>query len=95
MHMTKEAIRLCIKRKELCDDPELNERLYLHHKGFVEIRNLDGFTQLTELFLEGNALKSIDRLNCQKYLKSLHLQRNKIGEILQRCVNRCSLREIN
>ena len=79
--MTKEAIRLCIKRKEL-DTPEL-DRLYLHHKGFSEMRNLEKYTQLAELFLEGNDLTMIEKgkLNAQKKLKSLHLQKNKIGEI--------------
>jgi len=35
MRMTRESIRLCIKRKELIDNPEQNERLYLNKKGFT------------------------------------------------------------
>jgi len=79
--MTKEAIRLCLKRQELYDSPELNERLYLHHKKFMEIRNLEKFTQVKYLYLESNCLTKIDKLNAQKYLQSLHLQDNKLGEM--------------
>ena len=46
MRMTKEAISFCIKRKELSANPLLNERLYLHNKGFIEIRNLNKFTEV-------------------------------------------------
>jgi hypothetical protein len=46
MRMTKEAISFCIKRKELSANPLLNERLYLHNKGFVEITNLNKFTNV-------------------------------------------------
>ncbi|KAL7530006.1 hypothetical protein ACHAWF_003200 [Thalassiosira exigua] len=81
--MTREAITLCIKRKELFDNPESIERLYLHNKGFVAIENLDSFTNLRELFLEENALKKIDKLRFQKRLKSLHLHNNQLGETSQ------------
>mmetsp|Transcript_39103 Transcript_39103/g.84319 ORF Transcript_39103/g.84319 Transcript_39103/m.84319 type:complete len:465 (+) Transcript_39103:113-1507(+) len=81
MRMTKEAIRLCLKRQELYDSPELNERLYLHHKKFMEIRNLEKFTQVKYLYLESNCLTKIDKLNAQKYLQSLHLQDNKLERI--------------
>lgn len=80
MMMTKEAIRLCIKRKELYDNPEQVQRLYLHNKGFMEIRNLSPFTQVQYLFLEGNALTRICNLNAQKLLHSLYLQNNKLGK---------------
>ncbi|KAL7532794.1 hypothetical protein ACHAXR_004854 [Thalassiosira sp. AJA248-18] len=79
MMMTKEAIRLCIKRKDF--DPVEIKRLYLHHKGFMEIRNLSSFTHVTHLFLEGNALTTINKLNAQKRLQSLYLQKNKLERI--------------
>ena len=83
MRMTKEAIRLCIKRKELCNNPELVERLYVHNKGFSEIQNLEEYSQVKALYLEGNALTKVNTgLNKQKHLVSLYLHDNKIGEIL-------------
>ena len=77
--MTKDAIRFCIKRKQWCDNPELNEMLYLHHKGFGEIRNLDDFTEITTLFLESNALAKIENLEAQHHMRTLYLQNNMIG----------------
>mmetsp|Transcript_6347 Transcript_6347/g.14091 ORF Transcript_6347/g.14091 Transcript_6347/m.14091 type:complete len:84 (+) Transcript_6347:131-382(+) len=80
MKITKEAVRLCIKRKELIDNPEMNERLYLHQKGFTEINNLKKYTQVKALFLESNQLTKISNLDAQRHLKELHLQNNKICE---------------
>jgi dynein assembly factor 1 len=80
MRMTGDAIRFCIKKKELCDNPELNERLYLNNKGFAEIRNLEKYTGVRVLFLESNKLEMIDGLETLKHLQSLHLQENRIGE---------------
>ena len=39
--------------------PELNEKLYLHYKGFAKIENLQPFTNLKVLYLEGNSIKNI------------------------------------
>jgi hypothetical protein len=80
MRMTREAICFCIKKKELCDNPELNRRLYLNNKRFNEIRNLEKYTEVRELFLELNKLERIEGLDALKHLQSLHLQENGIGE---------------
>ena len=82
MTMSKEAIRLAIKRKKLCDNPELVERVYLHNKGFTEIQNLDQYTEIKDLFLEGNELTKINGLDAQNHLEHLNLQKNQIGELL-------------
>jgi dynein assembly factor 1 len=84
--MSRDAIRFCIKRKELYESPGLNERLYLHNKGFTEIRNLEPFTEVSSLFLEGNELTKIDGLSAQKQLQSLYLQKNKIGACVPRAL---------
>ena len=78
--MSKDAIRLCIKRQELWDNPELNETLYLHHKGFTKLKNLDDFTQVRVLFLESNNFHKIENLHNLKQLEKLHLQKNRIGK---------------
>ena len=36
--------------------PGINDFLYLHYKGFVQIENLDEFVGLKCLYLEGNAI---------------------------------------
>ena len=78
--MSNDAIRLCIKRQEFIDDACLLQRLYLHHKGFNRIKNLDSFTQLKVLFLESNSLTTIENLDSLKHLEELHLEKNKIGK---------------
>lgn len=78
--MSKDAISLCVKRQDFVDDPGLLQRLYLHHKGFTEIQNLDDFTQVKELFLESNSLTNIENLHNLKHLEVLHLEKNKIGK---------------
>lgn len=77
--MTKDAIRLCIKRHD-SDSAHSIERMYLHHKGFTDIGNLEEFTQVRCLFLEANELTKIENLNELKNLEILHIQKNKIGE---------------
>lgn len=63
------------------DNPLLLQRLYLHHKGFNRIQNLDGFTQLKVLFLESNTLTTIENLDSLKQLEELHLEKNNIGKL--------------
>ncbi len=41
----------------------LNEKLYLHYKGFNEIQNLEEFKNLKVLFFEGNGCKYISGLS--------------------------------
>lgn len=79
--MTKDAIRLCIKRQELWDNPHRIERMYLHHRGFTEIKNLEDFKRVRVLFLESNELTKCAQHH-MKDLESLHIQDNKIGERL-------------
>ncbi len=78
--MTKEAICSCIKKKELRANPELNRKLNLRRRGFTEIRNLEMYTEVKELFLETNKLERIVGLDTLKRLQYLHLQKNRIGE---------------
>lgn len=79
MSMTKDAIRLCIKRH---DSAHSIERMYLHHKGFTDIGNLEEFTQVRCLFLEANQLKKIENLTELKNLEILHIQKNKISKLV-------------
>jgi len=86
--MTKEAIHLCLKRKQLRDNPkEVKDSLYLNNRGFSEIRNLEPFTEVRVLHLESNKLTRINNLEALKRLQTLCLQKNKIANIekLHRC----------
>lgn len=44
----------------------LNDILYLHYKGFVKIENLENFTGLKVLYLEGNCIEKIENLDNNK-----------------------------
>ena len=61
--------------------PELNEKLYLHFKGFHSIKNLEQFTDLKCLYFEGNGCKSFSGLETNTKLRCLFIQDNVISEI--------------
>eukprot|EP00742_Colponemidia_sp_Colp-10_P001971 GILJ01002105.1.p1 GENE.GILJ01002105.1~~GILJ01002105.1.p1 ORF type:complete len:326 (-),score=66.75 GILJ01002105.1:88-1065(-) len=55
---------------------ELNDKLFLHYKGYVRIENLEPFTGLKVLYLEGNGLSKIEGLDTLVGLRCLYLQEN-------------------
>jgi dynein assembly factor 1 len=61
--------------------PSLNDKLYLHYKGFSYIRNLEQFTELKCLYFEGNGCKSMKGLEQNTMLRSLFIQENIIETI--------------
>jgi len=66
---------------------ELNDKLYIHYKGWKKIQGLDGWTGLKAMYAECNAFSKIEGLlNCRS-LRSLFLQENCIGKIegLENC----------
>jgi len=60
---------------------ELNDKLYMHYKGWNKIQNLEGFTGLKVLYAECNAFSEITGLQTCTNLRSLFLQENCIKEI--------------
>ena len=79
--MTKKALLDICKKLELYRTPELNDKLFLHYKGFRNVRNLEEYTGLKCLYLEGNGLNKIEGLENQKEMRSLFLQENCIEKI--------------
>ena len=79
--MTKEWLRKRCKELDLYTTPSLNEKLYLNFQGFSEIENLEEYTGLKSIFLEGNCLDSLKGLQKCKDLKCLFVQQNSIQEI--------------
>jgi dynein assembly factor 1, axonemal len=59
----------------------LNDKLFLHYKGFRKIENLQEFTGLKVLYIEGNALEKIEGLDACTDLRCLYIQENCIKEI--------------
>uniref|UniRef100_A0A7S0R4Q2 Dynein assembly factor 1, axonemal homolog n=1 Tax=Pyramimonas obovata TaxID=1411642 RepID=A0A7S0R4Q2_9CHLO len=81
MEMTKEWLKKHCKEQNQYGTPALNDKLYLHFKGFHAIENLEEYTGLKALFLEGNAIDSLDGLQGLTNLKCLFIQQNCIPEI--------------
>ena len=81
MEMTAELLRRICQDKKLYRTPHLNDKLYLHYKGFSRIQNLDAYTGLKVLWLEGNGLPRIEGLTCQPHMKTLYLQENCISKM--------------
>jgi dynein assembly factor 1 len=81
MEMTKAKLRELCKRDGLYMTPSLNDKLYLHYKGFRRVECLEEYTGLRVLWLEGNGLDSIGGLDNQAELRTLYLQENLIERI--------------
>jgi dynein assembly factor 1, axonemal len=53
--------------------PELNEKLYLHYKGFHNLKNLAQFSDLKVLYFEGNGCTSMLGLEENVKMRCLYL----------------------
>jgi len=59
----------------------LNEKLYLHFKGWPKIENLEEFTGARVIWLEGNGLQKMEGLHALTGLRQIYLQQNCIKKI--------------
>lgn len=71
MEMTPSTLQNICKETKLYKTPSLNDKLYLHFKGFQKVAHLEPYTGLKALFLEGNAIESLDGLPPLSELKCL------------------------
>ena len=76
----KQLKRDCVKNG-MYTTPHLNDKLYLHYKGYGKIENLEEYTGVRALFLEGNGLSRIEGLDAQVECRSLYLQENVFDDI--------------
>ena len=81
MEMTPKVLKGICRSLDLYQTPELNDKLYLHYKGFSAISNLEPYTGLRVLYLEGNGLTDLSGLSAQQQLRCLYLQENRIEAI--------------
>jgi len=81
VEMTKQLLRNLCKENKLYGTPSLNDKIYLHYKGFKKIENLEEYTALKVIWLEGNALSTIEGLDGLTQLRTLYLHENVIDKI--------------
>jgi dynein assembly factor 1 len=62
MEMTQKKLLDICKRHQMYRTPSLNDTLYANFEGFTSIANLEEYTGLKAIFLEGNALTTLDGL---------------------------------
>ena len=79
--MTKAWLKAHCKENGGYGTPELNDKLYLHFKGFDKIENLEEYTGLKSVFLEGNGLEQLTGLEACTSLRCLFAQQNFVREI--------------
>ena len=79
--MTTDWLKAHCKENGGYGTPELNDKLYLHFQGFDRIQNLEGYTGLKSLFLEGNGLEDLEGLSACVELRCLFAQQNMVTGI--------------
>ena len=88
--MTQEAIDKCIAEYDGYRQPLLNDQMFLHCKGFLEISDLIGrYKNVRALWLQQNALSKIENLELCPELGCVYLHQNCIKKIsgLEKLVN--------
>lgn len=80
--MTKKALIDICKEHELYRTAELNDKIYCNFKGFVAITPaLGAYCNLKALFLEGNALTSLQGMPSLVHLRCLFVQQNLLTDL--------------
>lgn len=81
--MSKQELKKIIDsdRRMYYRSEDLNDKLFIHYKGWKEIKNLEGWTGLKALYAECNAFDRISGLSQCRNLRSLFLQENCIHRI--------------
>lgn len=79
--MSKDEIRLCCLENDGYESAELNDKLYLHFRGYRKIENLDEYTGCKALWLDSNGIETIEGLEKLEELRCLYLGKNLVNLI--------------
>eukprot|EP00949_MAST-11_sp_MAST-11-sp1_P003646 g3646.t1 len=82
MEMTKAALKKICKEVDGCySTASLNDKLYLQYKGFYKIANLEEYTGLKCVWLEGNGLQDLTGLEACTQLRTIYAAENCIEKM--------------
>ncbi|CAM9800164.1 unnamed protein product, partial [Sphacelaria rigidula] len=81
MELTKATLKKICRDDGLYSFPALNDKLYLHYKGIRNLENLEEYTGLRVLWLEGNGLTKLQGMEAQTEMRTLYAQENLIENI--------------
>eukprot|EP00981_Chlorochromonas_danica_P006815 scaffold1491_cov167-Ochromonas_danica.AAC.7 len=79
--MSEDEIRLSCLENNGYETPELNDKLYLHFRGFKRIENLQKYTGCKSLWLDSNGFDRIENLSALVELRCLYLSKNLISRV--------------
>ena len=79
--MSAEEIKQSCAENNGYETPELNDKLYLHMRGFDKIQNLEPYTGCKAIWLESNAISKIEGLDTLVECRCLYLAKNMISKI--------------
>ena len=85
VEMTPKLLQQICRSLDLYQTAELNDKLYLHYKGFTHIAHLQPYSGLKVLYLEGNALTELSGLDGQRELRCLYVQENSLDSLDSLC----------
>ena len=79
--MTVAEVRLSCLENGGYESPELNDKLYLHFRGFKKIENLTNYTSCKAIWLDSNGLENIEGLDALEQLRCLYMSKNLITKV--------------
>jgi len=79
--MTKDEIRQSCIENGGYETPELNDKIYLHFRGFKKIENLECYTGCKAIWLDSNGLDTIEGLDLLTGIRCLYMSKNLISKI--------------
>jgi dynein assembly factor 1, axonemal len=79
--MSPAEIKLSCLENGGYENPILNEKLFLHFRGFKKIENLEPYTGCKAIWLDSNGFEKIENLDALCELRCLYLSKNLISRI--------------
>jgi len=79
--MSAAEVKLSCLENHGYENPILNDKLFLHFRGFKKIDNLSPYTACKAIWLDSNGLDTIENLDALEQLRCLYLSKNLITRV--------------